>query len=200
MIFAPRCLVSKSTRSLLASLALVAGLGCGSSSNDDDANGSPPSNSNSPPSPPTPAAPSGPQGAPAGIPPEAVAAVTEAFGMAADQIEAACGASFDACEATPGCNEILACAAGSGCSGASCYCADASCDSPGPCRATIDGAPGARVPDAEDPSLGPAPAAATAVGACLQGLTGGANVPNVPTPAPASDPVDAGASDPVDGG
>jgi hypothetical protein len=118
---------------------------------------------------------------------EAAAMVAEVIERAGDQLRAACGATFDACEATAGCDEILACAARSACSGIACYCADASCASPGPCRTVIDGAPGARTPDAENPSLGPASDAAAGVGACLQGLAGG--VPGA-TPSPVAPPSD----------
>jgi hypothetical protein len=116
------------------------------------------------------------------IPPEAVAAVMGVLGMAADQVQAACGATFDGCSATPGCNEILACAARNACAGSACYCADATCETDGPCRSVIEGAPGARVPDEGDRSLGPAADAAAAVGDCLGGLAGGI----FPTPPPSS--------------
>lgn len=125
--------------------------------------------------------------------------VAEVIERAGDQLQAACGPTFDACEATAGCDEILACAARSACSGVACYCADASCAAPGPCRAVIDGAPGARTPDAESPSLGPASDAAAGVGACLQGLAGGlpgaAPNPDAPPPVvPEPSPSDAGSS------
>ncbi|MEO8185296.1 MAG: hypothetical protein ABI895_41340 [Deltaproteobacteria bacterium] len=104
--------------------------------------------------------------------------------MVTEQLRAACGSSLDDCSATPGCNEILACAARTACSGAACYCADARCETDGPCRAAIEAAPGARVPDTANPSPGPAADAAGGVGACLQGLTGG--LPGLPgaTPSP----------------
>jgi hypothetical protein len=123
---------------------------------------------------------------PPGMPsPEDIAALTDAFGMAAGQIQAACGATFDRCGMTSGCNEILACAASNACSGADCYCLDDACTMDGPCRSVIDSAPGARVPDASNPSLGPASDAARAVGECLQGL-GGALPGSTPTPEPTS--------------
>jgi hypothetical protein len=164
-------------RHLLA--PLLVGLGCGSS---DSSDAPPPASGSSAgaPSAPAPTQPST-SGSPNGIPPEAVAAVTGALGMAADQVAAACGATFDGCSATPGCNEILACAARSACTGSACYCADSSCETDGPCRSVIEGAPGARVPDAEDASLGPAADAARAVGECLAGL-GGGPLPVPPTP------------------
>jgi hypothetical protein len=129
----------------------------------------------------------GPAPAPSNDDAEAAAMVAAVLERAGDQLGAACGPTFDACEATEGCDEILACAARSACSGVACYCADASCATPGPCRSVIDGAPGARTPDADNPSLGPASDAAAAVGACLQGLAGGFTNP-APTPdAPAPD-------------
>jgi hypothetical protein len=86
----------------------------------------------------------------------------------------------------------------SGCTGASCYCADSSCEAAGPCRSVIDGAPGAREPDAENPSRGPAPEAASAVGACLQGLVGGGGLPGgLPGIPPTPVGADAGPSNPA---
>jgi hypothetical protein len=111
--------------------------------------------------------------------------------MATAQLRQACGSAFDGCSATPGCNEILACAARAACAGAACYCADARCETDGPCRAVIEGAPGARTPDASDPSLGPAAEAASLVGACLQGLSSGTPSPTGVTPTPSNSP-DAG--------
>jgi hypothetical protein len=122
---------------------------------------------------------------PSGMPSaEDIAALTDAFGMAAGQIQAACGATFDRCGMTSGCNEILACAASNACSGADCYCLDDTCTMDGPCRSVIDSAPGARVPDASNPSLGPASDAARAVGDCLQGLGGALPPGSTPTPLP----------------
>jgi hypothetical protein len=178
---------------------VMLGLACGSSNSGDS---SPASHSGSG----SPSAPASPTSAgpgtesaapPPAIPPEAVAAVTDAIGMAAANVQAACGAPLDACSATPGCNEILACAAFSGCTGGACYCADARCETAGPCRSAIAGAPGAQSPDAESGSYGPAADAAAAVGDCLAGLGGGR--PRSPTPpqssidggAPSADP-DAG--------
>jgi hypothetical protein len=109
-------------------------------------------------------------------------AVTDAIMMVTDQLQAACGGAFDTCSTTPGCNEILACAARNACTGSACYCADASCQTAGPCRSVIEGAPGARAPDAQNDSLGPAADAAAGVGECLGGLAGGGGVPALPTP------------------
>jgi hypothetical protein len=132
---------------------------------------------------------------PSGVPSaEDIAALTDAFGMAAGQIQAACGAAFDRCGTTTGCNEILACAASNACSGADCYCQDDACTMDGPCRSVIDSAPGARVPDASNPSLGPASDAARAVGDCLQGLGGALPPGSTPTPSPAGS-ADAGAGE-----
>jgi hypothetical protein len=160
---------------------LLVGLACGGSSDDGDrpqtASGGAPS------APPSTSAPPAQPAAPA-IPPEAVMAVTDAIMMVTDQLQAACGEAFDTCSTTPGCNEILACAARNACTGSACYCADASCQTPGPCRSVIEGAPGARVPDAADDSLGPAADAASGVGECLTGLGGGGRLPPVPTPPP----------------
>jgi hypothetical protein len=168
---------------------LLVALGCGSSDSNEPpapSSGGAPSTPMSPM--PSPLAPPNPN---PGLPPEAVAAVTDALGMAADQLQAACGTTFDECSATPGCNEILACAARSGCTGSACYCADTSCETDGPCRSVIEGAQGARVPDEADSSLGPAADAAAAVGDCLGGLAGGLR-PTPPTPA--SSGVDGGDS------
>jgi hypothetical protein len=168
---------------------LLVALGCGSSDSNEPpapASGGAPSTPMSP----MPSPPAQPNPSPS-LPPEAVAAVTDALGMAADQLQAACGTTFDGCSATPGCNEILACAARSGCAGSACYCADASCETDGPCRSVIEGAPGARVPDEEDSSLGPAADAAAAVGDCLGGLAGGLRTT---PPTPASSGVDGGDS------
>ncbi len=114
---------------------------------------------------------------------EDVAALTDMLAMAGDQIQAACGAAFERCTATPGCDEILTCAAQNACTGADCYCLGEGCAQAGPCRSVIDSAPGARIPDAESSSLGPAPEAASAVGACLAGVGGGAlpSPPSAPT-------------------
>jgi hypothetical protein len=169
-------------RRALARLAplLMLGLGCGGSSASKDPP-SPTGSGGAPPAPTTMQPPAQPP--PPMIPPEAIAAVTGALGMVADQVQAACGTAFDGCSSTPGCNEILACAARSACSGSACYCADADCETDGPCRSVIEGAPGARVPDAEDDSLGPAADAARRVGDCLGGLGGGLlPMPPMPTP------------------
>ena len=183
-------------------LALFAlGLACGAS----DAEESPPppassgaAGTSSGPAPSTePSAPAGPSA-------EEIAALTEMLGMAADRIQAACGDTFDACGATPGCDEILTCAAFNACSGADCYCLGEGCAMDGPCRSVIDSAPGARVPTADNPSLGPASDAASAVGDCLQGLGGGGGLstqpsPSQPSPSQPSTPAtgaDAGAGAP----
>ncbi|HTV22739.1 MAG TPA: hypothetical protein VMG12_28815 [Polyangiaceae bacterium] len=167
--------LSKLTLSLLVSSIVPLALACGSSSDGDEPPSEPPPSSNGAAGSPSPAqpAPSTNNPTPAGPSAEDIAALTEVFGMAADQIQAACGPSFDQCEATPGCNEILACAARSACAGSDCYCVGDGCAMDGPCRSVIDSAPGARVPDATSTSLGPASDAASAVGACLQGLGGG---------------------------
>lgn len=155
-------------------LALALGLACGSS--DDPEESAPPPASNgaagTSSAPPPATDPSLDPSAPAGPSADEIAALTEMFGMAADRIESACGATFDACGATPGCDEILTCAALNACSGADCYCLGEGCAMDGPCRSVIDSAPGARVRTADDPSLGPASDAASAVGDCLRGLGG----------------------------
>jgi hypothetical protein len=136
---------------------------------------------------------------PAGVSPEDAAALSAAASMVTAQLRAACGGSFDGCSATPGCNEILACAARTACAGAACYCADARCETDGPCRAVIEAAPGARIPDVSNPSLGPAAEAASLVGACVQGVASGTprltGVPPVPAPSnsPDAGPARAGA-------
>jgi hypothetical protein len=107
------------------------------------------------------------------IPPETVEAVTDAIEMAADQLQAACGPAFDNCSTTAGCNEVIACAVRNACEGNACFCTDESCQTPGPCRSVIEATPGARVPDAANPSLGPASDAAAAVAECLLGLGNG---------------------------
>jgi hypothetical protein len=174
-------------------IALLAGLACGSSDSSEppSANGAS-GGSTSAPAPPA----QSQAGAPANpIPPEAIAAVTDAIGMAAGQVQSACGATFEGCSATPGCNEILACATRNACAGSACYCTDASCETDGPCRSVIDAAPGARTPDAADDSFGPAADAAVAVGDCIGGL-GAALFPMPPLTPPSSsadggDPSDA---------
>lgn len=178
-------------------LVLVVTLGCGSSGADVDNDGAPP---RSMPEPVAsggvaatpPAANTG--GAPASPSAEAIAALSDALGMAGDQLQATCGAPLERCSSTPGCNEILMCAASSACAGRECYCSGDGCATDGPCRAVIEAAPGARLPDAANPSLGPAPDAASAVGVCIEGLAGGAlPLPGFgPTP---SSPADPGASD-----
>jgi hypothetical protein len=183
----PQRPLSKLANRLVVPSALAIVLACGSSDEGaSDAPEPPPSNGGT----------SGAAGAPPtmnGTTPstmpsaEEIAALTDALGMAAGQVQAACGATFDRCGMTPGCNEILTCAARSACSGADCYCMDGACTMDGPCRSVIDSAPGARVPDASNPSLGPASDAARAVGDCLQGLGGGALPPgSTPAPLPTS--------------
>lgn len=174
----------------------VVGLACGGSDEEGNEPGSSASGgtSGSPPAMPAPAT----NGA--GMPSaEDIAALTDALGMAAGQVEAACGATFDRCETTPGCNEILTCAALNACAGADCYCLGEGCAMDGPCRSVIDSAPGARAPDASNPSLGPASDAARAVGNCLLGLGGGGLPPSTtptPLPTPPAGTGDAGASAP----
>jgi hypothetical protein len=179
----PQRPLSKLASRLLLPSILTIGLACGSS--DEAASEPEPPASNGGTSG-TPATPAMSGTAPSTMPSaEDIAALTDALGMAAGQIQAACGATFDRCGTTPGCNEILTCAASNACSGADCYCLDAACTTDGPCRAVIDSAPGARVPDATSSSLGPASDAARAVGDCLQGLGGGALPPgSTPTPLP----------------
>lgn len=185
------------TELLLPSIVAIA-LACGSAKDDASDPEPPPSNAGASGA----AGTTGGTGAPAMPSAEEIAALTDAFGMAAGQIQAACGTTFDRCGMTPGCNEILACAARNACSEADCYCLDAACTRDGPCRSVIDSAPGARVPDASNPSLGPASDAARAVGDCLQGLGNGA-LPPAPmsTPLPPARPgsSDAGAAE-SDGG
>lgn len=182
--------LSKLATLLVAPAILTLGLACGSS---EEAASDPEPSSNGGTGGAAPVQPPMNGTTPAGMPSaEEIAALTDALGMAAGQIQEACGATFDRCEMTAGCNEILTCAARNACSGASCYCLDAACSMDGPCRSAIDSAPGARVPDASNPSLGPASDAARAVGDCLQGLGGGALPPgSTPTPLPPS-PGDAG--------
>lgn len=178
-------------------LVLVVTLGCGSPGSDVENDGAPPRST------PEPVA----SGGRAGTPPavntggspalpsaEDIAALSDALGMAGDQVQSACGGPFERCSSTPGCNEILTCAASSACTGRECYCSGDGCATDGPCRAVIEAAPGARVPDAANPSLGPAPDAASAVGACLQDLGGGGLPPPGLGPIPSS-PADPGASD-----
>lgn len=183
---------SKLASRLLVPSILALGVACGSSDAGDDPQPSS-SNGGTTANPATPA-PTTNGGAASGMPSaEDIAALTDAFGMAAGQIQAACGTTFDTCGATPGCNEILTCAASNACSGADCYCLGEGCGMDGPCRSVIDSAPGARVPDANNPSLGPASDAARAVGDCLQGL-GAGGLPAQPTPTlpPMSPAADAG--------
>lgn len=168
---------SAKLRSGLLALSIVAIAACGSSA-EDSSDPAPPSStgaSNERPGMPATNTPS------AGPSAEEIAAATEAIGMAAGQVQAACGDALDACRATDGCNEILTCAARNACSGRDCYCLGADCATDGPCRSVIDSAPGARVPDASDQSLGPASEAARGVGACLQGLGGGGGSSPAPT-------------------
>jgi hypothetical protein len=154
-------------------LALLITCGCSaaSDSDDDHATASAPAAASAMNSAPEALPASSP--APGGVSPENAAAISATASMVTDQLRAVCGSSFDGCSATPGCNEILACAARTACIGTACYCADARCEMDGPCRAVIEAAPGARIPDASNPSPGPAAAAAAGVGACLQGLAGG---------------------------
>ena len=93
----------------------------------------------------------------------------------AGQVGSLCGAALDRCTAIDGCEQILACAAEHGCTGALCYCADARCEAPGPCRSVIDGAPGASSGAAAGGNRGPAVDAAAAVGACIEELFGAAS-------------------------
>jgi hypothetical protein len=174
--------LSKLARDLIVPSIVAAALACGSSGegeSDPDPSTSSGGTGGAPPASPGPAT-NGPS--PSTLPSaEDIAAVTDAFGMAAGQIQAACGGAFETCGATPGCSDILTCAARNACSGADCYCLGAGCTMDGPCRSVIESAPGARVPDDNDRSLGPASDAARAVGDCLQGLGGG--TPATPTPA-----------------
>jgi len=182
---------TKLSMSVLASSILAIGLACGSS--EGEPSGPPPPSNGTAGTSSQGTSPTNP--APSNTPtPEEIAALTEMFGMVADQIQSACGTPFDTCGATPGCNEILACAARNACSGADCYCLGADCSTDGPCRTVIESAPGARAPDASNPSLGPASDAARAVGQCLQGLGGGGGaLPPLPTPSQPSTPAgDAG--------
>jgi hypothetical protein len=173
--------LSKLARLLVVPSILTLGLACGSSE-EAASEPEPSSNGGTGGAPTVPPTMNGTT--PAGMPSaEDIAALTDALGMAAGQIQEACGATFDRCEMTAGCNEILTCAASNACSGSDCYCLDAACSMDGPCRSVIDSAPGARVPSASNPSPGPASDAARAVGDCLQGLGGGA-LPPGSTPAP----------------
>lgn len=166
----------------LRALLLLTGLACGSAADDEGTTREPTPPASGGASAP-PASDVAPSSASDSAEASEAALLAEVLERAGDQFGATCGPAIDACGATAGCNEILACAARSGCTGAECYCADAGCTSPGPCREVIDAAPGARAPDASGPSRGPATDAAAAVGACLQGFTGGA-APGTP-PAPA---------------
>jgi hypothetical protein len=161
----------------LVACILLASVACASASDADQPSDPPAS---APTIPPTAPNATTPASAPGGFTDEAINAFSAALGMTAGQLRDACGPAFETCATTPGCDEILGCAAMHGCAGAECYCADARCAAPGPCRAVIDGAPGARMPDAADPSLGAAPAAAGVVGACLVGLAGGGAAPGLP--------------------
>jgi hypothetical protein len=174
-------------------------LGCGSSGADvENDSASPPSmpvasggRAATPPAVNTGGAPAAPSASPSA---EDLAALGDALGMAGEQLQSACGVPLERCSSTPGCNEILACAASSACTGRECYCSGDGCATDGPCRAVIEAAPGARLPDAANPSLGPAPDAASAVGVCVEGLAGGgSSLPGFgPNP---SSPADPGASD-----
>jgi hypothetical protein len=148
--------------------------GCGDSANSGDP---PSSSSGASAGAPPPESSGSPPVALINVPPETVEAVTNVIEMAASQLQAACGTTFDTCTNTMGCGEILACAARNGCAGNACYCVDASCQTAGPCRSVIETAPGARAPDAENPSLGPAADAAAAVAECLVGLGSGVSSP-----------------------
>jgi hypothetical protein len=167
--------------------ALACGSGADSPARDDHAGHAGPASAPAMSSAPSAAARS--SDAPPDTAPANAAAISAAVSMAGDSLRAACGSSIDVCSATPGCNEILACAARAACTGTDCYCSDARCQVEGPCRAVIAAAPGARVPDAANPSPGPAAEAAGRVGACLQGLAGG--VPGLPA-APSGSAPDAG--------
>jgi hypothetical protein len=85
----------------------------------------------------------------------------------------ACRAQFDACERTPGCLEIVACARVNQCSGVDCYCGTAgaiACGTTrgnGPCFAVTRAAPGFREPTLLNPSAGPASDSALAFGSCV---------------------------------
>jgi len=179
---------------LLRTITLFSALTCGCSAASDSADDH--ATTSAPSAPPTSAAPDtrpASSAAPSSVSDENAAAISAAASMVTDQLRAACGSSFDSCMATPGCNEVLACAARTACIGVACYCSDARCEVDGPCRAVIEAAPGARRPDASNPSPGPAAEAAGRVGACLQGLAGGTAGLPIPAPAPSSSP-DAGVS------
>ncbi len=83
-----------------------------------------------------------------------------------------CSDALAECLDTPGCADILACAAESGCTGADCYCGDASpgrClagQGNGPCMGAFLDAPGGREPTLTNPSGGPAADAASDVADC----------------------------------
>jgi hypothetical protein len=98
---------------------------------------------------------------------DAIEQAAQALGRIVEQVEPICGQALDECGATPGCPEILACAAATGCSGRDCRCADQACEVDGPCRGVIDSAPGA---DAGGGS-GPAAEAAARVGVCVSELS-----------------------------
>jgi hypothetical protein len=127
---------------------------------------------------PAPSSGSQPSGGPEPAPSASTSGTGSAFGLsAADLVEAlagqaggACGAVLDRCSATEGCDRIVACAAENACTGAQCYCADARCEVPGPCRTVIDGAPGAVGGAAPGGNRGPAADAAAAVGVCIEQL------------------------------
>jgi len=85
----------------------------------------------------------------------------------------ACREEFDACDRTPGCIEILACARLTGCIGFDCYCGSVdaiTCGSRGrgngPCLDATLAAPGSHEPTLVNPSAGPASDAALAFGNC----------------------------------
>jgi hypothetical protein len=96
-----------------------------------------------------------------------------------------CGDTLDACAATPGCPEILACVRENACSGTDCFCGDATLtrcfagEGDGPCKDAVLAAPGGREPTLSDPSGGPASDAALAVGECAEDDDGCADVCDV---------------------
>lgn len=85
-----------------------------------------------------------------------------------------CATELQACDRTPGCDEIAACVQAAGCQGIDCYCGT---DNPalcaagggnGPCKDVILGAPGGKAPTLTQPSAGPASDAVTNVATCMQ--------------------------------
>jgi hypothetical protein len=159
-------------------LALAAPLcalwACGAPARDEPAAGedepAPSSSGGSQPSGEPAPPPSGGAGSPGGAEPAFGLSGADFVEALAGQVGRVCGAALDRCTATGGCEQILACAAVHGCTGATCYCADARCEVPGPCRSVIDGAPGAVSGAAAGSSRGPAADAAAAVGVCIEQL------------------------------